>query len=146
MYSTVTLPTLFRATSDTWGWDVVHGPLNASVTGDGSRDDVTSVTSAAAVGAASVSPLSTPLYISVMVTLLYGVILTLGVAGNGLCVFVICRQRDMKTPTNLFLMNLSVADMLVLLVCVPSSLMQFYTQDVWHLGDAMCEYYRTKKR
>ena len=46
----------------------------------------------------------------------------------------------MRTATNMFLANLSVADLLVLLICMPSALLELHSRDAWHLGAAMCKY------
>ena len=79
-------------------------------------------------------------YVYVTVTVFYVIVFMFGIVGNVLVIYVVCTQRDMLTPTNMFLVNLSVADLLVLLVCMPSSLVEFHARDVWLLGDVMCEY------
>ncbi|CAL1526019.1 unnamed protein product, partial [Lymnaea stagnalis] len=62
-----------------------------------------------------------------------------GVLGNLLVILVVLCVREMKTATNLCLMNLSVADLLVLLICQPSALLEFVCHEKWLLGDAMCK-------
>jgi hypothetical protein len=43
----------------------------------------------------------------------------------------------LRSSTNLFLLNLSVADLLVLAVCTPTSLLEIATRkDAWILGKA----------
>lgn len=79
-------------------------------------------------------------YIYVSVTVFYALVFLFGVVGNVLVIYVILRNSDMLTATNLFLMNLSVADLLVLLICMPSSLIEFLAKDVWLLGAFMCKY------
>ncbi len=54
-------------------------------------------------------------------------------------VYIVLWNRDMRNATNVFLLNLSVADLLVVLICMPSALAEFYTKDVWYLGPVMCE-------
>lgn len=44
------------------------------------------------------------------------VIFTIGTIGNVMVTLVIGCSRDMRTSTNIFLVNLSIADMLVLLI------------------------------
>ena len=56
-------------------------------------------------------------------------------------VYIVLRNRDMRNATNVFLLNLSVADLLVVLICMPSALAEFYGKDVWYLGPIMCKYY-----
>ena len=56
-------------------------------------------------------------------------------------VYIVLRNRDMRNATNVFLLNLSVADLLVVLICMPSALAEFYGKDVWYLGPIMCKYH-----
>lgn len=47
----------------------------------------------------------------------------------------------MRNSTNIFLTNLSVADLLVLLVCTPTVLVEVNSRpETWVLGHDMCEY------
>ena len=46
----------------------------------------------------------------------------------------------MRNATNMCLLSLSAADMLVLCVCMPSALVEFYGKDVWYLGETLCKY------
>ena len=85
-------------------------------------------------------PLGEIRYIYVTVTFFYALVFLFGVLGNILVICVVCAQRDMRTPTNTFLVNLSVADLLVLFLCMPSSLVEFHAQEIWLLGEAMCKY------
>ena len=62
------------------------------------------------------------------------------IAGNAVVVYIVLRNHDMRNATNVFLLNLSVADILVVLICMPSALAEFYGKDVWYLGPVMCKY------
>ncbi|CAG5123132.1 unnamed protein product [Candidula unifasciata] len=57
---------------------------------------------------------------------LHVVLFTIGVVGNFL------------TVTNLFIMNLAVADAVVLVLCSPPTVLQSVTE-TWFMGDAMCK-------
>lgn len=47
----------------------------------------------------------------------------------------------MRNSTNIFLTNLSIADLLVLLVCTPTVLVEVNTRpETWVLGHEMCKY------
>eukprot|EP00058_Branchiostoma_floridae_P022617 XP_002608107.1 hypothetical protein BRAFLDRAFT_91415 [Branchiostoma floridae] len=72
------------------------------------------------------------------VTVLYCVIFAVGVAGNILVCVVVWRCLDMRTTTNYFLVNLSLADLLFLLICVPVGLMDTWIVYPWYLGETMC--------
>lgn len=49
----------------------------------------------------------------------YAVTYVLGVVGNALIIFTICRYRHLKTTTNVFLASLATADLLLILICIP---------------------------
>ena len=80
-----------------------------------------------------------PVYLYVLVSLFNVCIFVFGLIGNVLVVLVIVKVRNMRTSTNLFLLSLSVADMMVLLFCQPAALMEFYAKDRWMIGTAMCK-------
>ncbi|XP_041370369.1 QRFP-like peptide receptor [Gigantopelta aegis] len=81
----------------------------------------------------------TPFYVFVWVTILNAVVFLVGLVGNVLVIVVVTKVREMKTSTNFCLMNLSIADLLVLLICQPAALLEFYGQERWVLGDFMCK-------
>ena len=57
------------------------------------------------------------------------------VSGNLLVIVVILTSKVLRSSTNLFLLNLSVADLLVLLICTPSVLVEIATRsDAWIMG------------
>ncbi len=80
-----------------------------------------------------------PLYLMICVTIIYIVIFLTGVIGNILVCFVIFKHPDMRTTTNFFLVNLSIADLLVLIICMPPSFVDLYAKEVWHFGHVMCK-------
>ena len=53
---------------------------------------------------------------------LYGIVFTIGLVGNSLVIMVMIKHRHMRTITNMFLVNLSIGDLLVVVVCMPFSL------------------------
>ena len=83
--------------------------------------------------------LAIPIYMSIGVTLSYFLIFFMGVGGNIMVVWIVIRNRDMRSATNVFLLSLSIADLLVLIICMPSALVEFYGKDVWYLGHTMCK-------
>ncbi|KAG9353976.1 hypothetical protein JZ751_012100, partial [Albula glossodonta] len=52
----------------------------------------------------------------------YLLVLLLCVGGNGLVCLVILRNRNMRSVTNLFILNLAISDLLVGMFCVPTTL------------------------
>ncbi|ESO87583.1 hypothetical protein LOTGIDRAFT_127723 [Lottia gigantea] len=61
-----------------------------------------------------------------------------GVTGNSLVCFAVWRNVHLRTTTNLFLVNLAVADLLVLILCLPPTFAQTFWE-TWFLGDVMCK-------
>ncbi|KDR10936.1 KiSS-1 receptor [Zootermopsis nevadensis] len=49
----------------------------------------------------------------------YGATMVIGIAGNSLIIFTICRYRRMKSTTNVFLASLASADLLLITICIP---------------------------
>jgi hypothetical protein len=54
--------------------------------------------------------------------LAYGLVFILGIIGNSFVVAVVMRTPRMRTPTNFFIVNLALADLLVLIFCLPVTL------------------------
>ncbi|KAJ8392695.1 hypothetical protein AAFF_G00071790 [Aldrovandia affinis] len=52
----------------------------------------------------------------------YILVLLVCVGGNGLVCFVILGNRNMRSVTNLFILNLAISDLLVGMFCVPTTL------------------------
>lgn len=74
-------------------------------------------------------------------------ILGIGVIGNVMVPLVILKSRDMRNSTNIFLTNLSIADLMVLLVCTPTVLVEVNSKpETWVLGSEMCKYTRPRVR
>lgn len=55
-------------------------------------------------------------------TIAYSLIFILGFVGNVIVISVISSKPQMRTVTNIFICNLAVADLLVVLFCVPVTL------------------------
>lgn len=63
-----------------------------------------------------------------------------GVLGNGLVIYVFCRSRALRTPSNLFVVNLAIADFLMSLTQSPV----FFVASMhhrWVFGERACELY-----
>lgn len=76
--------------------------------------------------------------VSVMAVLLL-IFMVLAVLGNSMVVLTVIRHRGMRTRTNMFIVNLAVADILVALLDMPVSLATLLRGD-WVMGRAFCQF------
>lgn len=53
----------------------------------------------------------------------YMLVFTVGLVGNSFVIAVVLRSPRMRTVTNFFIVNLAVADILVIVFCLPATLM-----------------------
>ncbi|XP_041357797.1 gastrin/cholecystokinin type B receptor-like [Gigantopelta aegis] len=67
----------------------------------------------------------------------YAVIFLLSVVGNSLVVMTLVRHRQMRTITNMFLLNLALSDLLLAVFCMPFTLVPLLLQD-FVFGEVMC--------
>lgn len=50
-------------------------------------------------------------------------------------------KRKYLTGICLVCRNLSIADLLVVAVCVPTAMVDVFSEEIWYLGSEMCKYY-----
>ncbi|XP_064872885.1 galanin receptor type 1b [Oncorhynchus nerka] len=77
---------------------------------------------------------------AVIVPVIFGCIFFLGVVGNSLVMIVIgkIKARRNRSTTNIFILNLSIADLLFLLFCVPFQA-TIYSLPEWIFGAFLCK-------
>lgn len=68
----------------------------------------------------------------------YVLVVVVGVFGNYLLLYVICRTRKMHNVTNFFIGNLAFSDMLMCVTCVPFTLAYAFNPHGWVFGRSMC--------
>ncbi|XP_074642853.1 QRFP-like peptide receptor [Tubulanus polymorphus] len=71
--------------------------------------------------------------------IVYAATFLLGVVGNALVIFSICRFRRMQNVTNTFLTSLASADLILILICVPIKFAKFLTY-TWEFGEFLCKF------
>ncbi|XP_066303085.1 galanin receptor type 1-like [Branchiostoma lanceolatum] len=81
------------------------------------------------------NPLATE---AVVIPAVLGVIGVVGVVGNGLVILVIARSKDMRTVTNIYVVNMAVTDLAYLVFSVPPAAIVFAASE-WPLGEALCK-------
>lgn len=80
-----------------------------------------------------------PLNEIIPVSVIYGLIGITGLIGNLLVIFAIAKVQRMRSITNLFLLSLASADLLLVVVCVPVKGITFFSYS-WRLGEFMCKF------
>ncbi|XP_075168951.1 CCHamide-2 receptor [Haematobia irritans] len=75
---------------------------------------------------------------TIFVAILFTLIFIVGVLGNGTLVIIFFRHRSMRNIPNTYILSLALADLLVIIVCVPLAML-VYTQDSWTFGKSMCQ-------
>lgn len=74
----------------------------------------------------------------VTVPILFSLIIVIGVIGNMMVVIVLLIDKSMKNHTNILLLNLAIADLMFLLICVPFQAYK-YASFVFYFGDTVCK-------
>lgn len=75
---------------------------------------------------------------NIVLVTLYVPLLILAAAANVLVIIVVIKYHYMRSVTNYFLVNLSVADLLVTLICMPVAISQAVIK-IWLYGEFMCK-------
>ncbi|XP_063047371.1 orexin receptor type 2 [Engraulis encrasicolus] len=68
----------------------------------------------------------------------YIIVFVVSLVGNTLVCFAVWKNHHMRTVTNYFIVNLSFADILVTLICLPASLVVDITE-TWFFGGTLCK-------
>ncbi|XP_053207205.1 neuromedin-U receptor 2-like [Panonychus citri] len=75
----------------------------------------------------------------ILLSFVYGLIFVAGLIGNTATILVILRFKYMQSVTNLYLLNLAIADLLTLCAAMPLELYQLWHQYPWELGGFACQ-------
>ncbi|KAG8446073.1 hypothetical protein GDO86_013809 [Hymenochirus boettgeri] len=75
---------------------------------------------------------------AILIPVLYSLIFLVGTVGNSLVLAVLLRNGKVNNTTNLFILNLGVADLCFIIFCVPFQA-TIYTLDSWVFGPFMCK-------
>lgn len=65
-------------------------------------------------------------------------IFLIGIVGNLLVIIVVVKNAHMRTIGNLFFANLAIGDFLVILICLPPSIITDIAGN-WMFGETMCK-------
>ncbi len=76
--------------------------------------------------------------VEVVVLVFFTIIVLSGLFGNSLVVLVVWFNQQMRSTTNLLIINLAIADLLFIIFCVPFTATD-YVLTVWPFGDTWCK-------
>lgn len=77
----------------------------------------------------------------VLTFVLYLPVFLLALIANILVIVIVIKYQYMRVPTNYFLVNLAVADLLVTLICMPNAIWNAYSW-VWPFGEVTCKLFK----
>ena len=66
------------------------------------------------------------------------IVFAVGLIGNALVCMAVYRNNSMRTVTNYFIFNLAVADFMVILFCLPPTVV-WDTTETWFFGNILCK-------
>ncbi|ESO82243.1 hypothetical protein LOTGIDRAFT_55047, partial [Lottia gigantea] len=69
--------------------------------------------------------------------LAYSILAVISIFGNSLVCYVICKNKRLYTPTNFFLANLAVSDLLITCINIPFNIARNLLTE-WPFGDILC--------
>nr|XP_054592675.1 neuropeptide FF receptor 2-like [Nothobranchius furzeri] len=76
--------------------------------------------------------------VAAVFTASYLLIFMVCMVGNGVVCFILLRSRNMRTVTNLFILNLAISDLLVGIFCMPTTLVDNIITG-WPFGSIVCK-------
>ena len=81
-----------------------------------------------------------PLYVTVVIVLMYTLIIIVSLGGNILVCYIILSRAAMRTVTNLFLLNLAISDIMKAVICNPFTFVANLILLWWPFGEFMCPF------
>ncbi|CAF1340377.1 unnamed protein product [Rotaria sordida] len=81
---------------------------------------------------------SNPYFIEKLILIIYSLIFTIGFIGNIMTIFIIIYNTHLRTPTNYYLLNLAVSDLMMLMCNLPLEMLEIYNRE-WPLSIIFCK-------
>ena len=100
-----------------------HGTFNGSIYADTNHTSAESVM---------------PSYAQAVLILMYATITVLAVGGNAIVVYIVLAYQRMRTVTNYFIVNLSLGDIIMAVLCIPFTFIANLLMQFWPFGSIMC--------
>lgn len=79
------------------------------------------------------------LWEAILKIVFYVITIILSLIGNSLIIIIVFRYKHMQTPTNYYIVNLAISDLMVTISCSWVHLVIALTKD-WVLGDFFCKF------
>ena len=76
---------------------------------------------------------------TIVLSLLIILIGTVGFIGNLVVIIVYVSDKALRSYTNYFFVNLSITDILIILICLPVALHDMISGGIWNLGQFICK-------
>lgn len=80
------------------------------------------------------------LAMTIVYCIAYVIVFLVGLVGNSFVIAVVLRMRNMRTVTNYFIVNLAIADILVIVFCLPATLMSNIFVRKYSTMEIVCMY------
>ena len=78
--------------------------------------------------------------VSFIFAVLFILTFIVGIFTNFIVIIVFLFKNELRQYSNYFFANLSIADILVLLVCIPIAVNDLFTPNVWYFGYFYCKF------
>ncbi|XP_046554216.1 QRFP-like peptide receptor [Haliotis rubra] len=75
---------------------------------------------------------------TIVLIIFFSITFLLGILGNMFVILVVAKHRSMRTLTNVFFLNLTIGDLLVVCICIPITLGNYVYRD-WVYGEVFCK-------
>jgi hypothetical protein len=82
---------------------------------------------------------SNPLFIEKLILTIYSIIFLVGLVGNIMTIIIIKYNAYLRTPTNFYLLNLAVSDLMMLMCNLPLEMLEIYNRQ-WPLSVIFCKF------
>ena len=87
---------------------------------------------------------SNEMYESTVFACLYGLIFLFGIASNIVVIIVYMTSENLKNNTRYFFINLSITDIISLIICIPRVVTDLFITFGWEFGFYYCKFFSFK--
>jgi allatostatin receptor len=81
--------------------------------------------------------------IAILISITFTITFVVGIIGNSLVLLTILLKKQMRSTTNILILNLAIAELMFIMLCVPFTGLN-YVLSVWHFGDIICRIVQVK--